>query len=161
MQSLALVIHVVLAIGVIGLVLIQHGKGADAGAAFGSGASATVFGARGSASFLTRMTTALAALFFLTSLTLFYLAANRDRDTRSVTDVELPLEAEEAPASGDLPGGIGDESASEKPADSAAPGDGAVNNDGGSAESSDGRDAATGDSDLPVAPVAEPAPATE
>ena len=64
MQSFALVIHVALAIGVTGLVLIQHGKGADAGAAFGSGASATVFGARGSASFLTRMTTVLASLFF-------------------------------------------------------------------------------------------------
>ncbi|NND90768.1 MAG: preprotein translocase subunit SecG [Granulosicoccus sp.] len=109
MQSLALVIHVVLAIGVIGLVLIQHGKGADAGAAFGSGASATVFGAKGSASFLTRATTALAALFFLTSIFLFYLAANREGSVRSVTDV--PGMIEEAPAvSTDLPGGVTDES---------------------------------------------------
>ena len=54
MQSIALVIHVILAVVVIGLVLMQHGKGADAGAAFGSGASATVFGARGATSFLTR-----------------------------------------------------------------------------------------------------------
>jgi len=101
MQSIALVFHVALAIGVIGLVLIQHGKGADAGAAFGSGASATVFGAKGSASFLTRLTTILAALFFLTSLFLFYLAANRDSTVRSVTDVGGSAVA--APAADDLP----------------------------------------------------------
>lgn len=96
MHSLVLIIHVALAIGVIGLVLIQHGKGADAGAAFGSGASSTVFGSRGSASFLTKMTTLLAALFFATSLVLFYLAANRDRGTGSVTD-SLPAAVQEAP----------------------------------------------------------------
>ena len=103
MQSLILVVHVALALGVIGLVLIQHGKGADAGAAFGSGASSTVFGARGSASFLTKMTTLLAGLFFLSSLALFYLAAHRDRGTGSVTD---SLPAATAPASeSDLPAG--------------------------------------------------------
>ena len=107
MQSLALVIHVVLAVGVIGLVLIQHGKGADAGAAFGSGASATVFGARGSASFLTRATTILVALFFTTSIFLFYLAAHREGGIQSVTDV--PGLVEEAPAvSTDQPGGVTD-----------------------------------------------------
>jgi len=106
MQSIALVIHVLLAIGVIGLVLIQHGKGADAGAAFGSGASATVFGARGSASFLTRATTILAGLFFVTSLVLFYLAAHRDRDVRSVTDGPSVLDEAPATAPGDLPGGV-------------------------------------------------------
>lgn len=131
MQSLALVIHVVLAVGVIGLVLIQHGKGADAGAAFGSGASATVFGARGSASFLTRATTILAFLFFVTSLFLFYLAANRDAAVRSVTDT--PGLVEEAPvAPNDLPGLVND-------TDAAAP-------EAGSS------------SDLP-APVGEPKPA--
>jgi len=110
MQSIALVIHVLLAVGVIGLVLIQHGKGADAGAAFGSGASATVFGARGASSFLTRMTTAGAVLFFATSLFLFWIAAHRDSVPGSVTDVpglvdEAPLPA--APVDdGDLPGTI-------------------------------------------------------
>ena len=99
MQSIALVIHVALSIAVIGLVLIQHGKGADAGAAFGSGASSTVFGARGASSFLTRITTILAGCFFLTSIALFYMAANRDTGTGSVTD-GLPVI--EAPA-GDLP----------------------------------------------------------
>ncbi|MFK7997191.1 MAG: preprotein translocase subunit SecG [Granulosicoccus sp.] len=107
MQSIALVIHVVLAVAVIGLVLMQHGKGADAGAAFGSGASATVFGARGSASFLTRATTILAAAFFATSLFLFYLAAHRDSSIRSVTDIPGIVE-EVAPveAPSDLPGGV-------------------------------------------------------
>ena len=75
MQSIVLAVHVLLAITVIGLVLLQHGKGADAGAAFGSGSSSTVFGSRGSASFLTRMTTMFATLFFATSLVLAYLAA--------------------------------------------------------------------------------------
>ena len=64
MQALFLVLHVLVGIGLITLILLQHGKGADAGAAFGSGASATVFGARGSATFLTKATAVLALLFF-------------------------------------------------------------------------------------------------
>ncbi len=105
MQSLALVLHVALAIGVIVLVLLQHGKGAEAGAAFGSGASSTVFGARGSASFLTRVTTVLAGLFFLTSLTLFYLAAHREGGIASVTSLpSLQEDSVTAPAGeSDLP----------------------------------------------------------
>ena len=86
MQSIVLVVHVLLCLGVIGLVLIQHGKGADAGAAFGSGASATVFGSRGAASFLTRLTTYGALAFFLTSLVLFYMAAHREASSGSVLD---------------------------------------------------------------------------
>lgn len=81
-----MVVHVLLAVTLIGLVLIQHGKGADMGAAFGSGASATVFGARGSASFLTKLTTLLAVLFFSTSIALFYFAAQRSEELGSVTD---------------------------------------------------------------------------
>lgn len=95
MQTIALVIHVFLALGVIGLVLIQHGKGADAGAAFGGGgggASASVFGSRGSGSFLTRMTTAFALAFFTTSLVLFFLASQRNSTIGSVVDgVEVPV----------------------------------------------------------------------
>ncbi|PLX59680.1 preprotein translocase subunit SecG [Sedimenticola selenatireducens] len=68
MQTILVVVHLFLAVGVIGLVLMQHGKGADAGAAFGSGSSGTVFGAAGSANFLSRATALLATLFFLTSL---------------------------------------------------------------------------------------------
>jgi len=75
MQILLTVLQVLLSLALIGLVLIQHGRGADAGAAFGSGASSTVFGARGSGSFLSRATAILAALFFLTSMALAYYAA--------------------------------------------------------------------------------------
>ncbi|MBK1723068.1 preprotein translocase subunit SecG [Thiocystis violacea] len=74
MQTILTVLQVFLSLGLIGLVLIQHGKGADAGAAFGSGASSTVFGAQGSGSFLTRLTAIMAALFFLTSMGLAYFA---------------------------------------------------------------------------------------
>ena len=71
-HTLILVAHVVVAVALIAFVLLQQGKGADAGAAFGSGASATMFGSRGSASFLSRTTAALATVFFVTSLTLAY-----------------------------------------------------------------------------------------
>jgi preprotein translocase subunit SecG len=74
METILTVIHLFLAIGLVGLVLMQHGKGADAGAAFGSGASATVFGSQGSANFLSRSTAILATLFFITSLWLAYYA---------------------------------------------------------------------------------------
>ena len=74
MQTILTVAQVFLSLGLIGLVLIQHGKGADAGAAFGSGASQTVFGSQGSGSFLTRITAIVATLFFLTSMALAYYA---------------------------------------------------------------------------------------
>ncbi len=85
MFSVFVIIQVVIAVALIGLVLVQHGKGADMGAAFGSGASGTVFGARGSANFLSRATGALATAFFVTSLALAYLA-NSQTSTGSVTD---------------------------------------------------------------------------
>ena len=66
--SVVLTVHVLAGLGVIGLVLMQHGKGADMGAAFGSGASGSLFGSSGSANFLSRTTAALAAVFFVTSL---------------------------------------------------------------------------------------------
>ncbi len=91
MQALLLTIHVLLALTVIGLVLLQQGRGADAGAAFGSGASSTVFGAPGSGSFLTRMTTLCAALFFASSLALAIMAANRTGESQSVVD-QAPAE---------------------------------------------------------------------
>jgi preprotein translocase subunit SecG len=75
--SLVLTVHILVGIAVIGLVLIQHGKGADMGAAFGSGASGSLFGSSGSANFLSRTTGVLAATFFVTSLTLTYLASSR------------------------------------------------------------------------------------
>jgi preprotein translocase subunit SecG len=84
-ETLLVVGHVLLAAGLIGLVLMQHGKGADAGAAFGSGASATVFGARGAANFLSRATAILATLFFLTSLALAYFAMRAADEAGVVT----------------------------------------------------------------------------
>jgi len=74
------VLHVLTALAVIGLVLLQHGKGADMGAAFGSGASGSLFGATGSANFLSRSTAVLAAVFFVTSLGLTSLSASKSRD---------------------------------------------------------------------------------
>mgnify|MGYP001822594535 FL=1 len=80
MNTILVIIHLFLAMGLIGLILIQHGKGADAGAAFGSGASATVFGASGSANFLSRATGVLALLFFITSLALAWFSMNASQD---------------------------------------------------------------------------------
>jgi len=75
MQTTILVIHTLIALAIIALVLLQRGKGAEAGAAFGAGASGTVFGARGSSSFFSRTTAILATAFFATSLTLAYLSS--------------------------------------------------------------------------------------
>ncbi|KEF30591.1 Preprotein translocase subunit SecG [Marinobacter nitratireducens] len=77
METLVVVVHVVIAVALVGLVLIQQGKGADAGAAFGGGASQTVFGSQGSGSFLTRVTTILAIVFFVTSFSLAVFAKQR------------------------------------------------------------------------------------
>jgi len=82
--SVVLVVHIVAAAGVIGLVLVQHGKGADMGAAFGSGASGSLFGATGSANFLSRATAVLATVFFVTSLSLAYIASGKPKTTGSV-----------------------------------------------------------------------------
>ncbi|OIP12519.1 MAG: preprotein translocase subunit SecG, partial [Betaproteobacteria bacterium CG2_30_59_46] len=79
METLVWVIHIIVALGTIGLVLMQHGKGADMGAAFGSGASGSLFGSTGSANFLSRATAVFATLFFLTSLTLTYFSSHKDK----------------------------------------------------------------------------------
>jgi len=76
-QKIILIVHTLIALGIIALVLLQRGKGADAGAGFGAGASGTVFGARGSGSFFSRATAVLAAAFFASSLTLAYLSSQR------------------------------------------------------------------------------------
>lgn len=77
MYQLILMLHVVVALVLIGLVLIQHGKGADIGAAFGSGASSTVFGSQGTGSFLFKLTGGLALTFFITSLMLSYMVSSQ------------------------------------------------------------------------------------
>src|SRR6187402_773058 len=85
-HTTALVFHVLLASAIVGLVLLQRGKGADAGAGFGAGASGTVFGARGSSSFLSRTTATLAALFIVTSLPRAYLGGRSPEAPKSVND---------------------------------------------------------------------------
>ena len=89
MYTVLLLAHVIIAIALVTLVLLQQGKGADAGAAFGSGASSTVFGARGSASFLTRATGALATGFFITSLVLAYFATQSSAPESVVERVQI------------------------------------------------------------------------
>jgi len=86
-HELVIIFHIFLCLGLIALVLIQHGKGADAGAAFGSGASATVFGSQGSGSFLTKTTAILATTFFITSLTLAYFSTQKI-EPKSVVEQE-------------------------------------------------------------------------
>lgn len=86
METLFWVVHVIVAITVIALVLLQHGKGADMGAAFGSGSSGSLFGATGSANFLSRSTAIVATLFFLTSLGLAYFGLQQHKPAASVLD---------------------------------------------------------------------------
>lgn len=98
-----LIVHVVVGAMIIGLVLIQRGKGAEAGAAFGTGVSGTVFGARGSANFLSRSTAILATVFFLTSLGLTYLGT-QERPQTSILDA-VPAPATPAPPLPAVPAG--------------------------------------------------------
>lgn len=109
LHNVILIIHVLVAIGVVGLVLIQQGKGADAGAAFGGGASSTVFGSQGSGSFLTRATGILATIFFITSLSLAYISVQKVKPT-SVVDtvteqkIDVPAVVEQpAKSTSDVP----------------------------------------------------------
>ena len=115
MHTILVVTQVLAAIALIGLVLLQHGKGADAGAAFGSGASGTVFGARGSANFLSRATAICAAVFFLASLSLAYVVQVRKApdsvvdgvapagQTPSAVPAEQPAKTEEQPETPKVP----------------------------------------------------------
>ncbi|MEO8225561.1 MAG: preprotein translocase subunit SecG, partial [Gammaproteobacteria bacterium] len=91
LHTIVLIGHVLIGIMIVALVLIQRGKGADAGAAFGAGASGTVFGARGSANFLSRSTAVLAMLFFSTSLGLAYLGTQK-KAPESLLDTVVPVE---------------------------------------------------------------------
>lgn len=118
METLVWIIHILAALGVIGMVLLQHGKGADMGAAFGSGSSGSLFGASGSANFLSRATGVLAAIFFVTSLSLTYFSSHRESKPLSVLDaaksapkLELPAGKPAAPVGqpgGNVPSKSGD-----------------------------------------------------
>jgi preprotein translocase subunit SecG len=109
MQTFVLVVHIILAVLMIVLILVQHGKGADAGASFGGGGAATVFGASGSGNFLTRATAVLTALFFVTSLTLAVFAKKQTESVYSLKTVntstsapaQLPETSPTAPKTGE------------------------------------------------------------
>ena len=107
--TLILTVHVLVALSIIFLVLLQHGKGADMGAAFGSGSSGSLFGATGSANFLSRTTAALAAVFFLTSLGLAYVATHKPQTGGSVMQgvtappAAAPKQAEDVPKPTEVP----------------------------------------------------------
>jgi preprotein translocase subunit SecG len=118
LNSILLIVQVLLSISLIALILLQHGKGADAGAAFGSGASATVFGARGSGNFLSRATTVVAILFFVVCLSLAYISSHRaapEGVEQSVTiqqPVPAPAMQEGGATEGDLPPAGGEDAGS-------------------------------------------------
>jgi preprotein translocase subunit SecG len=118
-ETLILVLHVLAALCVIGLVLLQHGKGADMGAAFGSGSAGSLFGSSGSANFLSRTTAVMAALFFVTSLGLTYVSSHRER-TEGVmsTHQETPVDPAKAVPAQSAPapqGGAADSKANDVP----------------------------------------------
>ncbi|WP_057427395.1 preprotein translocase subunit SecG [Pseudomonas syringae] len=104
LETVVIVFHLLGALGVVALVLLQQGKGADAGASFGAGASNTVFGGQGTSTFLSKFTAILAACFFITSLGLGYFAKEK---AQQLTQVGLPdpavLELKQKPAAGDVP----------------------------------------------------------
>ena len=104
MLTIITTLHILAAVAIIALVLLQQGKGADAGAAFGAGGSGTVFGARGAASFLTRTTAVLALVFFITSLGLAWLASQQVERRSVVERTDAPVQSLGAPATpGDVP----------------------------------------------------------
>jgi preprotein translocase subunit SecG len=106
MQQIMTIVQILVSVGLIALVLLQQGKGADAGAAFGSGGSSTIFGSRGSASFLSRATAVLAVLFFCNSIALAYISG-QSVDRQSVTERfgvsgEAPASSEPVPKAGEF-----------------------------------------------------------
>ncbi len=118
-NSILLIVQVMLSISLVVLILLQHGKGADAGAAFGSGASATIFGARGSGNFLSRSTAIVAILFFVVCLSLAYLSSNRDLPDSVTGSVTSQSPGTEMPLDGDVP--PADDSAAGTPVESDLP----------------------------------------
>jgi preprotein translocase subunit SecG len=99
LRGFILAVHVLLALMIIGLVLLQRGKGAEAGAGFGSGASGTVFGARGTSTLFSKLTAVFAALFFVTSLSLAYLGTRSPGEPSSVLERAVLATPSQAPAS--------------------------------------------------------------
>ena len=115
--NIVVIVHVMVALGIIGLVLLQHGKGADMGSGFGGGSSSSLFGATGSANFLSRATAVLATIFFILSLALAYIATNAPRDSGSVID---RVQSTSKPAASEKPGEKPLEKKDAAPADSSS-----------------------------------------
>lgn len=104
LETVIIVVHLLVALGLVALVLLQQGKGADAGASFGAGASGTVFGSQGSATFLSRFTAILAAVFFATSLGLAFFAKDKaDMLKQDGLPDPAVLEVPSKPAAEDVP----------------------------------------------------------
>lgn len=110
MEKIVLIVHILTALIIIALILMQQGKGASAGASFGAGASQTVFGSEGGGNFFTRMTAIFAFIFFCTSFGLAIIAKNN----ANITDEIIPSVVESAPAISDVPA-VADESQSDVP----------------------------------------------
>ncbi len=113
METLVWIVHVLTAIVLIGLVLMQHGKGADMGAAFGSGSAGSIFGSSGSANFLSRSTAVAATVFFITSLLLTYIYAHPAQQ-QGVMDKVKPAAAQAVPAAPAPASNAADESKSKE-----------------------------------------------
>ena len=109
MSILLIIIHVIVSVALIMIVLLQTGKGADMGAAFGGGSSQTLFGSTGASTFLSKATTAAAIIFMVTSLGLAYLSSHRTVVESVVTGTPVPLESQAAPSTATPPAtGSGD-----------------------------------------------------
>jgi preprotein translocase subunit SecG len=125
LRGFILSVHILLALMIIGLVLVQRGKGAEAGAGFGSGASGTVFGARGTATLFSKLTAVFAALFFVTSLTLAYMGTRSPAEATSVLEraAQAAAAARSAAPAASVPAGTAPAAApgSSAPAASAPP----------------------------------------
>ena len=132
MDLVVLILHIIAAAGIIGLVLVQHGKGADVGAAFGSGSAGSVFGSAGSANFLSRMTAGLALVFFVTSIGLSVLASRKSSNKGVMANQPAATQStpDKTPGVPDVPSApgsksvAGDKADNETPARPAAPADG-------------------------------------
>ena len=103
MYEILIVVYLIVALALVGLVLIQQGKGADMGASFGAGASATLFGSSGAGNFLTRSTAILATLFFVISIFLGSITANSSKTEDDLGGLIPAAEKQVAPADGDVP----------------------------------------------------------
>ena len=121
METLVWIVHIIAALGVIGLVLMQHGNGADMGAAFGSGASGSLFGSSGSANFLSRATAIFAAVFFLTSLGLTYFSSHKSKPVgvmeaqKGLVQPVVPVDAQKTMPAAPAQGGVAGSKAGEIP----------------------------------------------